>query len=1429
NRILRTYYYRTGYSDHHTKAALAKLHRRNPSALRINDFEESPSLYNPVDTPAKSRKAERFISTPSASWWELDHLEEGEDHVVGKMFRAGCAELRFVLRGPKKIPIQPAPKRGISFASTSEAFEIPPRGARHRREPSPSQSPPPIAAASHHLGGATSDTADLLFRPSDSEGLESNSGGSEVSEVDIKPALAFATKPVKHKHSSTSTTEPRSPSSFLEIQPDLPNAPSSLSAQVSAFIQRSAEEIDITLAPTNRLSLTSQWIARWDEIERIGRSVSWEMVYDEEGESFTAPVGPRDIAAVLGWGIAVFSTHLQSYKLFVAHQKSPYLFQVIESRGALPKKVSELQALLSQVQARGKVDVKGISKPSGSRRHYPSESDSSEASEDSSDDSRHRHSKKKARHRSHSPLPSRSKSSKHSKSSSRSTAKSGVKGEKRGSASSINPYSVLIIIITLLTFRLFPMVSATPTPRLSEIFARLPASFTALDLYFLVALILYNYPLVRRSRAQEEFRQNAESRSGFQRHSAWTREIARLAFGKAPVSTPLAEAGRSPSRILLQPGFAVGPDTLSLIEEIAAGLVSDIPNADLRAANDWRRVSTGLTVLASEVEACLHCEGIGYLQKATISTPIILLDCDGPREAAVVPSKCSHCRTVFWPDRYRIRLDDEAVYVYDSQAKYIRLGTKYWASRRLANNFLLQHYHHNSFSAVNEIYHESYDPQRLSKATSTHFFTLFIFHIILLHSESTGIPFLSSPVAKLQDVIKSADQSLFARGRRIVSQHSCTKCSHVRVEVGAVHAAGNNREAAQRAHDGADLAVVDEAGDDVDYSCAEPRCANAPSNYRSVRGRWCTDHSAEFFAEDAFDISCGVIACEQRMVRKSVVPNPLIPNDSPLRIPDETDEFDDRYPVCDEHLEVREFYLSRYGAGSDFHAVQRWGRNQRNNARDPDAARDAQPWQQKQAEETKKILPNTWHTKRWAMFEVAVRPCGVPVSATRMLTAESDPEIVKFLEETFAAIDPTRPASENRPSILTIDRACKTLAHLINSGKWFTDRWDLTTRLIVDLWHYLNHLATDELCVEWCNPAPLDGSQPNLVVTDPDNPGRLLRAFNTEAAEQLNAWIVGFAPMVALVALPASSLAQFAFLQDAGNSAIRKVLSTVLRFNSTQVDRVLTTPKVEAHPYAVDLTDQNWETLLRTGSDDPFGASLPDDTIWCVSVYGQDQWHPSTSDEIRQDGLRDGDNLTDPLVDVEVRRLPQYAPPVVTLTPSFSEIRAPIMVIGTNGMKDLRFFRIGQIAPFLGPMSDLLQNQERWETMPIWRSGISPGGSKEWIIIPLANAWAIYHKYMSQIPSFVLLIVSGMMMNFVVGIFHKEKPKAAPGANVEPVKPVKSTVHPEVRREQIKARLAEIRANLPASPEATPETVVAEVPVVEGSTAVKKGKASKRK
>ena len=68
----------------------------------------------------------------------------------------------------------------------------------------------------------------------------------------------------------------------------------------------------------------------------------------------------------------------------------------------------------------------------------------------------------------------------------------------------------------------------------------------------------------------------------------------------------------------------------------------------------------------------------------------------------------------------------------------------------------------------------------------------------------------------------------------------------------------------------------------------------------------------------------------------------------------------------------------------------------------------------------------------------------------------------------------------------------------------------------MDSYHYTNHCVTDYLCRKWCNPAPQDGSAPNLVIVDHDKNGTpyYKHAFNTQACEQLNAWLGGFETML---------------------------------------------------------------------------------------------------------------------------------------------------------------------------------------------------------------------------------------------------------------------------------------------------------------------------
>ena len=103
------------------------------------------------------------------------------------------------------------------------------------------------------------------------------------------------------------------------------------------------------------------------------------------------------------------------------------------------------------------------------------------------------------------------------------------------------------------------------------------------------------------------------------------------------------------------------------------------------------------------------------------------------------------------------------------------------------------------------------------------------------------------------------------------------------------------------------------------------------------------------------------------------------------------------------------------------------------------------------------------------------------------------------------------PTEESRPDYICIDKACIVLRTAITNGSW-EQTWKTTTQFIVDSHHYINHCTDDYLCSKWCNPALLDGSAPNLVIAETNSQGQVFykRAFNTQACEQLNAWIGGF-------------------------------------------------------------------------------------------------------------------------------------------------------------------------------------------------------------------------------------------------------------------------------------------------------------------------------
>jgi hypothetical protein len=132
---------------------------------------------------------------------------------------------------------------------------------------------------------------------------------------------------------------------------------------------------------------------------------------------------------------------------------------------------------------------------------------------------------------------------------------------------------------------------------------------------------------------------------------------------------------------------------------------------------------------------------------------------------------------------------------------------------------------------------------------------------------------------------------------------------------------------------------------------------------------------------------------------------------------------------------------------------------------------------------------------RFYCVETMCKPCGVVVAWTKFAKAESETNILKFLETVY-------PTEESRPQYICIDKACRVLQTSVRTGSWLS--WRKTTQFIVDSYHYINHQVKDILCRTWCNPAPLNGSAPNLVVTENDKNGipRLKRAFNSQVSLQ---------------------------------------------------------------------------------------------------------------------------------------------------------------------------------------------------------------------------------------------------------------------------------------------------------------------------------------
>ncbi|KAF6748077.1 hypothetical protein DFP72DRAFT_820876 [Ephemerocybe angulata] len=433
----------------------------------------------------------------------------------------------------------------------------------------------------------------------------------------------------------------------------------------------------------------------------------------------------------------------------------------------------------------------------------------------------------------------------------------------------------------------------------------------------------------------------------------------------------------------------------------------------------------------------------------------------------VLTGKCGGCETTYHADHDRVKSveTDEYDRCHLNGARYLKIGRELWADRVFTNSVLCATYSfHSSTSAFMDFWNESVGRQAGVKISHRQVWQAFILETLRMMAADQGRNLTLPDSYNIHKVAAGAYEALGANGViKAAEGHACDECSHPQ------RFGPNEQE--QDAEDFArvNMCVVDGIVMSPTH-CAVEGCIAALAHARG--GSYCEDHFR------LYGHQCHVRGCNANCVAST--------------------------KACQEHQadwqEYQETHSRSHLAGirrmvsrpSEQLPWQDQRQNRQVQAHDEPALEDADV-----------ARKHDFGPSKFYCTETACYPCGVVIGWALFDKSESPTKILKFLQHIF-------PTPESKPSYICIDKGCQVFRTAITNGS-FERLWS-NSRFIVDTYHYNNHKRSDELCQTWCNPTPMDGSNPNLVIQELDRTGVLQwkRAFNTQASEQLNSWIAGY-------------------------------------------------------------------------------------------------------------------------------------------------------------------------------------------------------------------------------------------------------------------------------------------------------------------------------
>ncbi|KAF9471637.1 hypothetical protein BDN70DRAFT_926075 [Pholiota conissans] len=487
----------------------------------------------------------------------------------------------------------------------------------------------------------------------------------------------------------------------------------------------------------------------------------------------------------------------------------------------------------------------------------------------------------------------------------------------------------------------------------------------------------------------------------------------------------------------------------------------------------------------------------------------------GEQRVKVHPAehRCPRCRSEYYPDRYTYVLNNERTQALEYDTLYLRVSKRgVWIHRNIAKAqehavFRFRCGWSNFSGWLNDIL------QSKPGVTNRQAQRLFIEHFSrrLLREHAKENEFQLKVNATSLDFVAAICDIIGHNGGTVPSAflHGCQECMHVKrfrsdlISEGATFDEGQavaGLEENVGENTGQDnphlpgaisqaepipgqkkgyvrMAVMD--GKTIGHRtnmfskiCALNTCRNPLDNFKN--GRFCVDHLN-------LRQICGIVPCGHPIASEGSV-------------------------TCDDesHFQWHKRYIKRFNRLS-YPGVRRVIRRQQN------PPPGANPFNLNIEQQLPNLgdtpgneVTHTFRARSVYCVETVQWACGIPIGWGKCYNSESAPQVLSIMSRIWQGRE------HLRPSFIAYDDACDLLRHIATQNN--PSGWLNSTKFIVDAWHYIGHRATDILCRLWCNPAPTNGSQPDLIVVKQDSQGQThsTRAFNTETAEHFNSWLTGF-------------------------------------------------------------------------------------------------------------------------------------------------------------------------------------------------------------------------------------------------------------------------------------------------------------------------------